>query len=83
MRFRLRTLLIAVLLFSTYLAAYRAAMEPMFYASEGSFGMVVSGHRAPHYKYCEPIARVVFWPIAFVDQKLRPGFWGAFSDLNS
>jgi hypothetical protein len=81
-RYKLRTLLIATTILSMYLAAYRATMEPTIYVDEGNVGIVSSGYRAPGYRVNEPVARIVFWPLAWIDQKLRPGFWGPYSDTH-
>ena len=80
MRYRLRTLLVGTTVLSMYLATYCAIMEPTIYVGESRAGMIVSGYRAPGYRVNEPIARVVFWPVAWVDQIVRPGYWGPYSD---
>ena len=83
MRYRLRTLLIGITVLSIYLASYSAIMEPTIYVNESTAGMIVSGHRVPRYRVnepIEPIARIVFWPVAWIDQRIRPGFWGTYSD---
>ena len=80
MRYRLRTLLIAVTALAIYLAAYKAVMVPRVYDNEGKTGTSVFGYRAPSYRLCDSAARIVFWPLAFIDQRSRPGYWGQIWD---
>jgi len=81
MRYSLRTLLILVAALSIYLASYKAIMHPMDYVSEGSATYAIVDHRAASYRVAEPIARIVFWPAAWIDQRIRPGFWRPYSDF--
>jgi len=75
MRYRLRTLLILLAVISVYLAAYRALMQPTFYATLPPNEKRLLFRKNPGYGFIEPVAGVVFWPLAWIDQKLRPGYW--------
>ena len=79
MRFHLRTLLLLQALIAGYFASYVALMQPTIYVVDGSiFGS--SGYRAPGFRFGEPVARVIFWPAAWLDQELRPDYWGPYRD---
>jgi len=81
-QFRLRTLFALNVLVAMYFASYVALVQPNTYVDESFLGMVASGYRAPGYRFCEPIARIVFWPAAWLDQQLRPDYWGPYSDFD-
>jgi hypothetical protein len=81
-QFRLRTFFALNVLISVYFASYVALVQRVNYVDRGFSGIVVSGYRAPGYRFCEPIARIVFWPAAWLDRQLRPDYWGPYSDFN-
>ena len=78
MRYRLRTLLIVLAVVSAYFASYVALMQPAMDVEVGHLGVVVVGHSVPRYRLAEPVSSVLFWPAAWLDQKLRRAFWTRF-----
>jgi len=81
MRYRLRTLLIGMALLSIYLASYRALMREWISMEVGG-GEILSAARVQQYRFNDPVARAVFWPLAWIDQKIRPGYWGEQTEIN-
>jgi hypothetical protein len=81
MRYRLRTLLIGMVLPSVYLASYRALTRESITIELGG-GELLSAVRTQRYRLNEPVARIVFWPLAWIDRKMRPGYWGELTELD-
>ena len=75
MRYRLRTLLILLAVLSVYLASYRALMRPKFHATLPPNERLLVFTKKPGYRFIEPVTGAVFWPLALIDQTLRPGYW--------
>jgi hypothetical protein len=81
MRYRLRTLLICMAILLMYLASYRALMLERVNAEESDAGVLLWVKRTHGYQFGEPIARVVFCPLAWIDKQLWPRYWGELTDF--
>jgi len=73
-RYRLRTLMLGLTVLSLYLASYSAMMVPMGVVLENPPGYVA--YSEPSYRFGNSVARIIYWPIALVDQLVRPDAWG-------
>ena len=81
MRYRLRTLMIVMAILSTYLASYRALMQPTLYWAETSSGEIVSAKKSPGYEIHGAIAHFLFYPLERIDHMLRPAFWNDVTEI--
>jgi len=79
-QFRLRTLLLVVTFLSLYLGSYLALRRPIILVEESIGGLIVSGRREPDYRFARPVCRIIFGPIAWLDCRLRPEYWGPYSE---
>ena len=82
MRFRLQALMIAVSVFSLYLAGYAALREPVVgfqsvtrFDAHGDVSIRVSAVNDPVYRFGGQLSSIVFSPIAWVDWQLRKDYW--------
>lgn len=82
LQFSLRTLLLVTAFFGVYLGSYRLLLNPVEYVNESFGGMVVSGYRKPEYRFGGRATQVVYWPLAWVDHTIRPGYWDHYSDFD-
>jgi hypothetical protein len=80
MRYRLRTLMIVLAVLSVYLASYRALTLESISMEVGG-GELFSAARMQRYRFNDPVARAVFWPLAWIDRKIRPGYWGELTEF--
>lgn len=81
LRFGIRSMLAAVTILAVYLGAYFALLAPIILVESAHLGMVVSGYREAHYSVADPVSRIAFAPIHFVDSRIRSDYWGPYSDF--
>ena len=58
-----------------------ALLAPIILVESAHLGMVVSGYREAHYSVADPVSRIAFAPIHFVDSRIRSDYWGPYSDF--
>jgi hypothetical protein len=80
MRYRLRTLMIVLAVLSVYMAAYSALMQQAGICSESAGGIAIVDYFEPHYRLCDPALQIIFWPMAYIDQRARSGVWRSYLD---
>lgn len=80
-QFGLRTLLLAITLLGAYCGAYSVLLQPVVVVEESFHGMVVSGYRAPRFRFGGNPMRAIFAPLIWLDREIRPSFWDRFSDF--
>ena len=77
-QFSLRGLLLAILLMSVYLAAYKALLRPMIIPREGHMGTTY-GYRKPDFLIGGTLSQLVFAPLVWTDRRMRPDYWDNYS----
>ena len=82
MKYSLRSLMVVVTLVGVYFGTYSALLQTVVIMDEGILGMVVSGYREPHFRYGDATAQVIFAPLIWIDQRVRPAYWSEFSDFD-
>jgi len=63
-----------------YVAAYCVLQTPQLYVAEFNAGMIISGNREPAYRFGGRASEIVFYPLAWIDHKIRPKYWDDVHD---
>jgi hypothetical protein len=69
-RFPLVLVIATLALSLLYFGSYMAVVEP-----GGIYVEAADGYHTEYYRFANPLARIIFWPIEKVDRRARPKDW--------